>query len=115
MTQAQHTKLLICHTYTQDTDLHLFVAKKTPRISTKLHLLPLVPFCKTECLPKFAMVKRKKRHCSSNLSKRQVPKSTYEMPKHKSPEEPQVGPSRLQHLPEEKQLLGLKIRSLTQL
>lgn len=61
MTQAQHTKLFICHTYTQDKDLHLFLwLKKPPRISTKLHL-SLVLFWETECLPKFAMVKRKKK------------------------------------------------------
>lgn len=37
------------------------------------------------------------------------------MPKHKGPEESEVGPNQLHPLQEEKQMLGLKIRSLTQL
>lgn len=35
MTQAQHTKLLICRTYTQDTDLHLFCGYKKPQESAQ--------------------------------------------------------------------------------
>lgn len=37
------------------------------------------------------------------------------MPKHKGPEESEVAPNGLHHLQEAKQMLGLKIRSLTQL
>lgn len=37
------------------------------------------------------------------------------MPKYKGPEESEVGPNQLHPLQEEKQMLGLKIRSRTQL